>query len=251
MVQKIKCNKQYPYYCMNPDHQHWQLYYNGTCYCWQNGANPNETRDHARKVAIDCAMKDTISLQKKSIIIKNIKYRLLKPLPWIEVGTIYDTNVNGVTKQDIDLEFFVRNFWTDNDFFEPIKESKYWEPEEGEYYSDIGGEYGKNLWYDCDDVNISTWLAFKTKEEAEKQLKLMQAITRCKRYLVENDMLLSDSYWKTYLYTIMYNQYTCEICVDWFPYIIYSPYGHINSRENAKKFMKDCEEDLKLIHLPS
>lgn len=184
-----------------------------------------------------------------------MKYRLLKPLPWIEVGTIYDTNVNGVTKQDIDLEFFVRNFWSDNDFFEPIKEPKYFEPEEGEYYYDIHSAYDKNWWYDCDDVNISTWLAFKTKEEAEKQLKFMQAITRCKRYLVENDMLLSDddvmdiSVAKNSVYYLVHNQSfhssSWKVCQD------YSPYGYINSEENAEKFIKDCEEDLKLIHLPS
>lgn len=183
-----------------------------------------------------------------------MKYRLAKSLPWIEVGTIYDTNVNGVTKQDIDLEFFVRNFWTDNDFFEPIKGSKYWEPEEWEYYYDIHSEYGKHWWYDCDDVNISAWLAFKTKEEAEKQLKLMQAITRCKRYLVENDMLLTseevmDS--STTKYTIYLN-IICWIRKErYLGCVQYSPYWHINSEENTNKFIRDCEEDLKLIHLPS
>lgn len=185
-----------------------------------------------------------------------MKYRLLKPLPWIEVGTIYDsTTEDPVTKEEADIELFVRCFWTNNDFFEPIKESKYWEPEEWEYYYDIGGVYDKNWWYDCDDVNISTWLAFKTKEEAEKQFKLMQAITRCKRYLVERDMLLTSeealsddgSQYKYVLY-----RYWDNIEITWCDNALYySPYWHINSRTNADKFIKDCEEDLKLIHLPS
>ena len=184
-----------------------------------------------------------------------MKYKLVKPLPWLEVGTIYDTNVNGVTKQDIDLEFFVRNFWTDNDFFESIKESKWWDPEEGEYYYDIHSEYGKHWWYDCDDVNISAWLAFKTKEEAEKQLKLMQAITRCRKYLVEHDMLLTseealsdDGIQYKYILYSYWDNIGIMRCDN---VIYYSPYWYINSRTNAEKFLKDCEEDLKLIHLPS
>lgn len=185
-----------------------------------------------------------------------MKYRLLKSLPWIEVGTIYDSSKEDpMTKWEADLEMFARNFWTNNDFFEPIKESKYWEPEEGEYYYDIHSEYGKHWWYDCDDVNISAWLAFKTKEEAEKQLKFMQAITRCRKYLVENDMLLSDdevmdiSVAKNSVYYLVHNQ--SFHFSSWKYTQDYSPYGYINSEENAEKFMKDCEEDLKLIHLPS
>ena len=83
----------------------------------------------------------------------------------------------------------------------------------------------------------------------------MQAITRCRKYLVEHDMLLSDdevmdiSVAKNSVYYLVYNQSfhssSWKVCQD------YSPYGYINSEENAEKFMKDCEEDLKLIHLPS
>lgn len=177
-----------------------------------------------------------------------MKYRLLKPLPWIEVGTIYDsTTEDPVTKEEADIELFVRCFWTNNDFFEPIKESKWWEPKEWwEYYDFYGEEEFNNTTWDI--IAISAWLAFKTKEEAEKQLKLMQAITRCRKYLVDRDMLLDDLTWRSYLYTIIYHQYKCELSIDWFPYIIYSPYWYINSTDNAKKFIEDCQEDLLLIH---
>lgn len=168
-----------------------------------------------------------------------MKYRLLKPLPWIEVGTIYDS-----TKEEADIELFVRCFWTNNDFFEPIKESKWWEPKEWwEYYDFYGEEEFNNTKWDV--TNISAWLAFKTKEEAEKQLKLMQAITRCKRYLVENDFI-SISNW--YLVCINNNSILETYSTVWIS--IYTPYGYINSKTNCDKFIKDCQEDLLLIHKP-
>ena len=56
---QTKCNKEYPYYCMNPDHTHGNEYYSGTCYCWQNWANPRETLEQARRVNLDMYKKDT------------------------------------------------------------------------------------------------------------------------------------------------------------------------------------------------
>jgi len=181
-----------------------------------------------------------------------MKYKLLKPLPWIEVGTIYDsTTEDPVTKEEADIELFVRCFWTNNDFFEPIKESKWWEPKEWESYFCLDWYYQRNDCYSIDELPISAWLFFKTKEEAEKQFKLMQAITRCKRYLVERDMLLSsedimnDGIKKS---TVMYKIWTWFLIEAYDTYIQYSPYWHINSTDNAKKFIEDCQEDLLLIH---
>lgn len=60
------------------------------------------------------------------------KYRLIKELPWIEAGTEFIYNV-GDGRRWVELVWwrniwwlldFIKAFWIDNDFFEPIEEKK-------------------------------------------------------------------------------------------------------------------------------
>jgi hypothetical protein len=81
----------------------------------------------------------------------------------------------------------------------------------------------------------------------------MQAITRCKRYLVERDMLLSSEeviHGCIRKSTVMYKIWTWLLVETYDTYVQYSPYGYIKLKDNALKFIQDCEEDLLLIHKP-
>lgn len=176
-----------------------------------------------------------------------MKYKLLKPLPWIEVGTIFDDerDINlSITMDLLRLDSFVKAFWTDNDFFEYVEE-KYWIPRPSDICYDLYGDIF-NQWI----MWVLAWLAFKTKEEAEKQLRLMQAITRCRKYLVDNDFLITDNILFNHRFTVSKIRQWIFL-VEWHSLnVVYSPYWYINSKENADKFIKDCEKDLKIIHLP-
>ena len=197
-----------------------------------------------------------------------MKYLLKKDLPTIKAGTEFEYKHNILTgsywvelvKWDTIgwLLDFINGFGIDNDFFEPIPESKVWKPKRWDKYSTVHSDGTVNScnWYNHgeDNIRFKMWNIYKTEEEAIKARDKQLAVVRCKNYLLENDMLLSyeeamsPNTYKYYVYNNIVNN-TLEYY--WYTYTLsYSPFWYINSQENAKQFIKDCEKDLLLIYLP-
>lgn len=92
---------------------------------------------------------------------------------------------------------------------------------------------------------------FRTKEEAEKELKLRKAITRVRLYIEENFGVFEPDWKDTKQgkFGIHYNQPSEGLDFDFQEFYTYHcPYGHLQSIENINQLIKDCEDDLLTIH---
>ena len=196
-----------------------------------------------------------------------MKYLLKKDLPTIKAGTEFEYKHNILTgsywvelvKWDTIgwLLDFINGFGIDNDFFEPIPESKVWKPKRWDKYSTVHSDGTVNScnWYNHgeDNIRFKMWNVYKTEEEAIKARDKQLAIVRCRNYLIERDMLLSDeevdsNKAKAIVYYDLRNRILDTTSCFYTKY--YSPFWYINSKQNADKFIKDCEKDLLLIYLP-
>lgn len=176
-----------------------------------------------------------------------MKFILKKDLPWIKAGTIYDSEDKvRLSKEASSINHAVMLFWTDNDFFEEVKENKVWKPERWEkyWYITLGWMkeflYWSDIWFEKN--TFSYWNVYKTEEEATKARDKQLAIVRCRNYLIENDFLYDGSGHSIVLYN-------WELSILDVAFVTgYWPYWQIDSRKNAEKFIKDCKEDLLTIH---
>lgn len=183
-----------------------------------------------------------------------MKYTLVKPLPWIDIGTMYPVN-DPCTEQEAKLFNFATQFWTDNDFFEKVIEKKKVRPEEWDRYFSIStfwDVYSTTINTNSNIQDISQWNWRWTREEAEKEVRKREAIEKCRQYLVENDMLLIDKeIYKFVKNIVTYDISNNRLSLDsnhW--YIPYSPYWHLSTWKNCNKFIEDMKEELLLIHKP-
>lgn len=197
-----------------------------------------------------------------------MKYLLKKDLPKVKAGTEFEYKHNIFTgsywvelvKWDTIgwILDFINGFGIDNDFFEPIKESKVWKPDNWDGYFYLESEWIiETFWWEdnsIDNNHYDFWNVYKTEAEAIKARDKQLAVVRCRNYLIDNDMLLSDEEVmnpNTYKYYIYNNIVNNTLEYTWYTYTLsYSPFWYINSEENAEKFIQDCEKDLLLIHLP-
>ena len=185
-----------------------------------------------------------------------MKYKTLKALPWIEVGTVFEYNKDIITGQywvtlvewdNIGWLFeFVEWFWLDNDFFEKVEENKIKSfPTASDWFYEIKS-YWEIEWVYAhhDDWALYQWNWRWTHEEAKKEVAKRAAIERVRRYIVSNNLLKDES---SDRYTIIYlcggNLESCHYETTRF----YSPYGRIKDTD-LTQFIEDCREDLLLIH---
>lgn len=184
-----------------------------------------------------------------------MKYKTLKALPWIEVGTVFEYNKDiitgqyGVTLIEWDniwwLLDFINWFGIDNDFFEEVEEKRKSEPWYRENYYIIWTNW--KVW-ECrkpgEEEEINQWNWRWTREEAEAEVVKRAAIERVRRYLVDNDLLKDNSSGKhIVIYLSNDKLYSCAYNTTYF----YSPYGRLKNI-CLKQFIEDCREDLITIH---
>ena len=188
-----------------------------------------------------------------------MKYKTIKALPWIKVGTVFEYNKDIITGQywvtlvEWDaiwwLLDFINWFGIDNDFFEKVDEKRKAVPDYDEEYWSVCGSWEilitKNVNNDLDIKYINQWNWKWTEEEAVLEIKKRAAIERVRRYIVENDLLEEDkdkpynnvrfAYWKLQTYPVSGD------------FIYYSPYSHLKDTD-LTQFIEDCREDLLIIH---
>lgn len=136
-------------------------------------------------------------------------------------------------------------------------EKKKW-PQNGNIVWFIGGgevfyeEWGTKSW------QTKTWLKklraqgmiYRTEKEAQKELDKLCAIQRVKDYIEDNfGVYEPDLENNKYMYSIRFHCEDNQCLWDRHYYTkIYSPYGYLRSEEDANQLIKDCKEDLLLIH---
>jgi len=105
------------------------------------------------------------------------KIKLLKALPWAEVGEIHNSNEFGADYLPYDLCFLIESWWA-----EEVKEDTLWIPKVGEIFYQPSVEY---FWVEQDVRGIhmddkktkivaELWLIFKTEQGAKKRLLFLE-----------------------------------------------------------------------------
>ena len=192
-----------------------------------------------------------------------MKYLLKKDLPTIKAGTEFEYKHNILTgsywvelvKWDTIgwLLDFINGFGIDNDFFEPIPESKVWKPKRWDKYSTVHSDGTVNScnWYNHgeDNIRFKMWNIYKTEEEAIKARDKQLAIVRLKNYIIENWIWMNDKDVAEWRCNISIQYHDWEFIAHASHSISYSPFWYLQSFDCAKQFIKDCEKDLLLIYL--
>lgn len=121
------------------------------------------------------------------------------------------------------------------------------------YLVDLAGNANSSHWSDdeIDNYRLDIGNAFKTREEAEKKAKQMQALARVNRYIRENDLRPTDVDWnntKQHKWSIYYNITSEKIeagdwCISNFKTLI----GELKSEEAGEQLIENCIDDLKII----
>jgi hypothetical protein len=121
------------------------------------------------------------------------------------------------------------------------------------YLVDTWGDVEQDYWRDdkIDNYRLDIGNAFKTREEAEKKVKQMQALARVNKYIRENDLRLTDVDWNNTeqsKWSILYNISSEKIeanawCINNYKILI----GDLKSREAGKQVIENCIDDLKII----
>ena len=94
-------------------------------------------------------------------------------------------------------------------------------------------------------------LAFKTRPEAEAKLAEMQAITKIRKFIFENDMEF-DPYWENYRqekWDIYYDIREKKFKSSWLSSFSQSPsiFGYFKSEEDCEKVIENCKDELDVI----
>lgn len=136
----------------------------------------------------------------------------------------------------------------------PVPDGAYWEPKEGEeyffYYGDGSVCSAKNQGYKTDENFIQISNCFRTKELAEKHVEYLKALTRVRKYIAENGL-----YWEPdwsnrdqIKYFLMFDFRSNTFESDWAHNLKrFSPIDYFKSIEDAKKVIKACNADLRII----
>jgi len=183
-----------------------------------------------------------------------MKYILKKDLPTHKAGT--RATFNNWIFQTEDGEIIAHYSATDlanhpeifTEWFEPVPEKTKRKavPEDGDFYYTIFGFW--DVQQDCElyprYISQGNWRW--TQEEAELEVRKRAAIERVRRYLVRNDLLEED---KNEIYKTIYAYKPSKLieCLCPIGYSYYSPYGRVKDTD-LTQFIKDCREDLLLIH---
>jgi len=193
------------------------------------------------------------------------KYKLLKELPWLEVGTIvsYDNwrcslykeeqeNLTNLELQSISLieSILVYSSKEETDWLEEIKEEpkSIYELKEWDKFFYIDGDISVYVSYKTEikwdysfDILLEYWNVFLTKKEAEKELEKRKALTKINKWIYDNKIELFKT-WFTIL--LRYNSWLEIVEVSshkWFADIIFK------NQENAKKCLKECRESWNIL----
>lgn len=121
------------------------------------------------------------------------------------------------------------------------------------YLVDLAGNANSSHWSDdeIDNYRLDIGNAFKTREEAEKKAKQMQALARVNKYIRENDLRFTDVDWNNTeqsKFSIFYNTFSIQIevsnwCISNYKMLI----GDLKSREAGEQVIGNCIDDLKII----
>lgn len=185
-----------------------------------------------------------------------MKYRLLKDLPTIKAGAIFQETVREVDGSKILKEYDsnnkitilvneIKNF---EEWFEEIKstDSIYWKPKKGEKYFYIN-EYGDVKWkiWDDDYVNNSLMamgIVYPTEEACRKAKERRLAEVRLRRTSdFKPDFESDGGGWAVYY------DYRCEtLDVCGFDYYDAGEVVRYKTREDAEKSIEKNERDWKI-----
>ena len=165
------------------------------------------------------------------------EYKLIKELPWLEVGEIIDNSFNFSLS-------YLKNTWWIEEIKEPksIYELKEWD----EYF------YIDDLWYiqsivldyiQYYELRLEIWNTFLTKQEAEKELDKRKALSKIRKWIFKNNMELSKDFdWYT-IYAIPEEVVVWEnlYCRNEFGIIFYS-------KEDAEKCLEECKQEREILY---
>ena len=133
------------------------------------------------------------------------------------------------------------------------KKSFYPETGESIFYINFSGRGAEILEtrynMDCKDI-FDSGLAFKTRPEAESKLAEMQAITKVRKFIFEEGLEFepdweddSQNKWEIYYSNYSQKYYTKINSVS----KCYSPFGYLKSKEDCKKVIENCKDELDVI----
>jgi len=188
------------------------------------------------------------------------KYKLLKELPWLEVGTIikYDNwfcSLNKEVQEDlINLEInslkilediLVYNPEQEGKWLEEIKEKSIYELKEWDEYYYIYDKIQKiiiedNLNKKLYERDLEQWNVFLTKQEAEQELNKRRALAKIKKWIWENKIKLSDDGCVILLqeWEIITSKNTKT---KWIWDIIFK------NQKDAEKCLEECKKEWKIL----
>jgi len=136
----------------------------------------------------------------------------------------------------------------------PVPDGAYWEPKIGEYsfsyFTDGSVHSTKNEGSKADENIIKYGNCFRTEELVEKHLEYIKALTRVRKYIAENGL-----YWEPdwsnrdqIKYFLMFDFRSNTFESDWAHNLKrFSPIDYFKSIEDAKKVIKACNADLRII----
>jgi len=165
-----------------------------------------------------------------------IKYRILKELPWLEIGEIITAD-----KVDFDLYYLKENWW--------IKEQKsIYKLEYGDdyYYLNDYQKIENNFWhwYTTDKQRLEVWNVFLIKEEAEKELKKRKALVKIKRWIWENKIELGNYNYNWYI--ILIENWNKKLFVEEsYSFGIWDII--FKNTKDAEKCLSECEQDWNIL----
>jgi hypothetical protein len=118
-------------------------------------------------------------------------------------------------------------------------------------FSDIDAEIIETAYNTYFKSDFDAGLAFKTRPEAEAKLAEMQAITKVRKFIFDNNMSFEPDW-------LNYSQKKCDIYYNiaeeefesyWLSKFCqkHSPFGHLKSEADCEKVIDGCEEELKII----
>ena len=188
------------------------------------------------------------------------KYKLLKELPWLEVGTIikYDNwfcSLNKEVQEDlINLEInslkilediLVYNPEQEGKWLEEIKEKSIYELKEWDEYYYIYDKIQKlriedNLNKKLYEKDLEQWNVFLTKQDAEQELNKRIALAKIKKWIWENKIKLSDSNWFIII-SQENNLWIIETIYNYWLNIMFI------TTKDAEKCLEECKKEWKIL----
>jgi len=192
------------------------------------------------------------------------KYKLLKELPWLEVGTIIkynngrcslykeeQENLTNLGLQSLSTIESILIYQKETDWLEEIKEKpkSIYELEKGEDYYYIG-----DIWYTskCNTIywglykmyRLEFWNVFLTEKEAKKELEKREALAKIKKWIWENKIEINHIDNGKVSFEILYSKwefYVSEVWSCWVNSILF------HFKEDAERCLEECKQDWNIL----